>query len=77
MATFMSMGLAVVHFNDRLGQSFRGAALDALRDGKAAVRFLRANAEALKVDPTRTAGGDMAAMLGAAEVQVTIFPIDM
>ncbi len=73
------MGYAVVSLNYRLGNSMRAAALDALRDGKAAVRYLRANADALQIDATRfavwgnSAGGFIAAMLGVTGDQPTPF----
>ena len=56
-----------------------GAAVAAIQDGKAAVRFLRANAHAYHIDPDKvavwgdSAGGYMAAMLGATGDQRTVF----
>src|SRR5437868_15460624 len=55
------------------------AAVAAIQDGKAAVRFLRANAPAYHMDPGKravwgdSAGGYMAAMLGATGDQRTVF----
>jgi len=55
------------------------AAVPALQDGKAAVRFLRANAAKYHIDPNKfavwgnSAGGYMAAMLGATGDQPTVF----
>jgi len=60
-------GYAVVSFNYRLGTSFVNGALPATQDGKAAVRFLRANASKYGLDPNRfavwgnSAGGYLAA----------------
>ena len=65
--------------NYRLGSSMDTAAVAAVRDGKAAVRFLRANAPAYHIDPGKfavwgdSAGGYMAAMLGATGDQRTVF----
>jgi acetyl esterase/lipase len=79
VSALTGMGYAVVSLNYRLGGSMRSAALDALRDGKAAIRFLRANAKALRIDPDRfavwgnSAGGFMAAMLGVTGDQPTPF----
>jgi acetyl esterase/lipase len=72
-------GYAVVSLNYRLGFSMLTDALDAVRDAKAAVRFLRANAAMYALDPNRfavwgnSAGGYMAAMLGATGDQPTDF----
>jgi acetyl esterase/lipase len=44
VAVLVAKGYAVVSLNYRLGTSFVNGALPATQDGKAAVRFLRANA---------------------------------
>jgi acetyl esterase/lipase len=55
------------------------AAIAAIQDGKAAVRFLRASAATYHLDPGKfavwgdSAGGYMAAMLGATGDQPTVF----
>ena len=72
-------GYAVASLNYRLGSTMSAAATPALRDGKAAVRFLRANAGKYQLDPGKfalwgnSAGGYMAAMLGATGDQPTVF----
>jgi acetyl esterase/lipase len=74
-----SKGYAVAAINYRLGSSMGSAALAAIQDGKAAVRFLRANAGTYHIDPGKiavwgdSAGGYMAAMLGATGDQRTVF----
>lgn len=74
-----SKGYAVAAINYRLGSSMGMAAMAAIQDGKAAVRFLRANAGTYHVDPGKfavwgdSAGGYMAAMLGATGDQRTVF----
>jgi acetyl esterase/lipase len=72
-------GYAVAAINYRLGETMGQAAVAAVQDGKAAVRFLRANAAKYHVDPDKfaawgdSAGGYMAAMLGATGDQQTVF----
>jgi acetyl esterase/lipase len=72
-------GYAVASLNYRLGFSMYTDAVAAVQDGKAAVRFLRANAGKYGLDPGRiaawdnSAGGYMAAMLGVTGDQPTIF----
>jgi acetyl esterase/lipase len=62
-----------------LGSWMVTAAAPAIRDGKAAVRFLRANAAEYGLDPERiaiwgnSAGGYIGAMMGATGDQATIF----
>jgi acetyl esterase/lipase len=79
VAALVDKGYAVVSLNYRLGSSFVEDALPAVQDGKAAVRFLRANAGKYNLDPNRFAvwgnssGGYMAAILGATGDQPTIF----
>ncbi|MEO6995951.1 MAG: alpha/beta hydrolase [Lacunisphaera sp.] len=74
-----SAGYAVVSLNYRLGISLFTDAKAAVTDGKAAIRFLRANAQRYGLDPTRFAvwgnsmGGFMAAMLGVTGDQPTGF----
>jgi acetyl esterase/lipase len=74
-----SKGYAVAAINYRLGSSMAVAAVAAIQDGKAAVRFLRANAQAYHIDPDKlavwgdSAGGYMAAMLGVTGDQRTVF----
>jgi acetyl esterase/lipase len=78
-AVLVSRGYAVVSLNYRLTASFLEGALPGVQDGKAAVRFLRANAGKYNLDPNRfavwgnSAGGYMAAMIGATGDQPTIF----
>ena len=75
----MAKGYAVVSLNYRLGTSFVEGALPGIQDGKAAVRFLRANAGKYNLDANRfavwgnSAGGYMAAILGITGDQPTIF----
>lgn len=72
-------GYAVAAINYRLGPSMDADAVAAIQDGKAAVRFLRANAGPYHLDPRKfavwgnSAGGYMAAMLGATGDQRTVF----
>jgi acetyl esterase/lipase len=74
-----SKGYAVAAINYRLGPSMDMAAIAAIQDGKAAVRFLRANASTFHLDVSKfavwgnSAGGYMAAMLGATGDQRTVF----
>jgi acetyl esterase/lipase len=51
VAALVAKGYAAVSLNYRLGPSFVDGALPATRDGKAAVRFLRANASKYGLDP--------------------------
>jgi acetyl esterase/lipase len=75
-------GYAVASLNYRLGWMMLTDAAAAIRDGKAAVRFLRANSTRYGLDPGRfaawgnSAGGYMAAMLGATGDQPTTFDVD-
>jgi len=79
VTALVAKGYAVVSLNYSLGTSFAQAALPAIQDGKAAVRFLRANAGKYNLDPNRfavwgnSAGGYMAAVLGVTGDQSTIF----
>ncbi len=79
VAALSGAGYAVVSLNYRLGSSVVTAAKDAVSDGKAAIRFLRANAQKYGLDPTRFAvwgnsmGGYMAAMLGVTGDQPSEF----
>jgi acetyl esterase/lipase len=79
VAALTARGYAVASLNYRLGSWMVTAAAPAIRDGKAAVRFLRANAAKYGLDPERfavwgnSAGGYMAAMMGATGDQATIF----
>ncbi len=63
-------GYAVASLNYRLGMSTVTAAKSAIKDAKAAVRFLRANSSKYNIDPQRFAvwgnsmGGYLGAMLG-------------
>lgn len=72
-------GYAVVSLNYRLGISAITADKAAVQDGKAAVRFLRANAAEYNLDPAKfaawgnSAGGYMAAMLGVTGDQPTSY----
>lgn len=75
------MGFAVVSLNYRLGgASLPEAALKGVRDTKIAVRYLRANAGSLRIDPDRialwgnSAGGFNALMTGLTGDQET--PLD-
>jgi acetyl esterase/lipase len=78
-AVLVSRGYAVVSLNYRLSKSFLEGALPGVQDGKAAVRFLRANAGKYNLDPNRfavwgnSAGGYMAAIIGVTGDQPTIF----
>jgi len=79
VAALTAKGYAVVSLNYRLAASMPEGAVAAIQDGKAAVRFLRANAARYHLDPGKfavwgnSAGGYMAAMLGATGDQPTIF----
>jgi len=79
VAALVDKGYAVASLNYRLGSSFVEGALPGVQDGKAAVRFLRANASKYKLDPNRfavwgnSAGGYMAAILGVTGDQRTVF----
>ncbi len=79
VATLVAKGYAVVSLNYRLGTTFMDGVLPATQDGKAAVRFLRANAEKYNLDPNRfavwgnSAGGYMAAIIAVTGDQPTIF----
>jgi acetyl esterase/lipase len=79
VAALVAKGYTMVSLNYRLGTSFVNGALPATQDGKAAVRFLRANASKYGLDPNRfavwgnSAGGYMAAILGSTGDQPTIF----
>lgn len=74
-----SRGFAVASLNYRLGASPITAAVAAIKDCKAAVRFLRANAGNYNLDPDRFAvwgnsmGGYLAAMLGVTGDRRTTF----
>lgn len=80
-AALVARGYAVVSLNYRLdgAYSITVGADSAIQDGKAAVRFLRANAEKYGLDPNRfaawgnSAGGYVAAMLGVTGDQSTDF----
>ena len=79
VAALTAKGYAVASVNYRLGLIMLTDAHAALADGKAAVRFLRANAAAYGIDPDRfavwgnSAGGYMAAILGVSGDQNTVF----
>ncbi|HEX3359321.1 MAG TPA: alpha/beta hydrolase [Tepidisphaeraceae bacterium] len=79
VAGLVAKGYAVVSLNYRLATSFMNGVLPATQDGKAAVRFLRANAGKYNIDPNRfavwgnSAGGYMAAIIGVTGDQPTIF----
>ncbi len=79
VAALMAKGYAVVSLNYRLGPTMSDAALSAVRDGKAAVRFLRAHAGQYHLDAAKfavwgnSAGGYMAAVLGATGDQASVF----
>ena len=70
MVRFTDRGFVVVSIDYRCVQGNRF--LDNVRDVKAAIRFLRANAEAFSIDPSRialvgfAAGGHLAALAGLA-----------
>lgn len=78
-AALVAKGYAVASLNYRLAKSFMEGALPGVQDGKAAVRFLRANAGKYNLDPNRfavwgnSAGGYMAAIIGVTGDQPTIF----
>jgi acetyl esterase/lipase len=82
VAALTAKGYAVVSLNYRLtsraGDRY-AAMVAAVQDGKAAVRFLRANASTYSLDPEKfavwgnSAGGYIAAMLGVTGDQPTIF----
>ncbi len=78
-AALVARGYAVASLNYRLSKSFLEGALPGVQDGKAAVRFLRANAGKYNLDPNRfavwgnSAGGYMAAIIGVTGDQPTIF----
>ncbi|MCA1549933.1 alpha/beta hydrolase [Bradyrhizobium sp. BRP19] len=83
VAALTRKGYAVVSLNYRLvrrpGDAFVAFALPAVQDGKAAVRFLRANAEKYGLDPGKfavwgnSAGGFIAAMLAVTGDEPTVF----
>ncbi len=79
VAALTARGYAVASLNYRLGSWMVTAAAPAIRDGKAAVRFLRANAAKYGLDPElfavwgNSAGGYIGAMMGATGDQATIF----
>ena len=81
VAALTAKGYAVVSLNYRLDGKFSiFVGIDsAVQDAKAAVRFLRANADKYGLDPNRfavwgnSAGGYMAAMLGVTGDQPTDF----
>jgi acetyl esterase/lipase len=83
VAALIAKGYAVVSLNYRLlhepGTAFQVYALPAVQDGKAAVRYLRANAAKYNLDPNKfavwgnSAGGFIAAMLAVTGDQPTIF----
>jgi acetyl esterase/lipase len=83
VAALTRKGYSVVSLNYRLlrhpGHEFVAYALPAVQDGKAAVRFLRANAAKYGLDPEKfavwgnSAGGFMVAMLAVTGNQPTVF----
>jgi acetyl esterase/lipase len=83
VAALTRKGYAVASLNYRLvrgpGDKFAAYALPAVQDGKAAVRFLRANAAKYGLDPEKfavwgnSAGGFMAAMVAVTGDQPTVF----
>ena len=79
VAALTAKGYAVVSLNYRLGFTMFTGALSAVQDGKAAIRFLRANAAKYGLDSSKFAvwgnssGGYMAAILGVTGDQATIF----
>ena len=79
VSALVAKGYAVVSLNYRLASSFLDGVLPAAQDGKAAVRFLRANSSKYNLDPNRfavwgnSAGGYMAAIIGVTGDQSTIF----
>jgi acetyl esterase/lipase len=79
VALLTQRGYAVVSLNYRLGAFLLTDVGDAVRDAKAAVRFLRANASKYSLDPERFAawgnsmGGYLAAMVGSTGDQPSKF----
>lgn len=79
VAALVARGYAVASLNYRLGNWFDRAALPAVQDSKAAVRFLRANAGKYNLNPNQFAvwgnsvGGYMAAMIGVTGDQSSPF----
>jgi len=83
VAALTRKGYAVVSLNYRLlrhpGDAFVEYALPAVQDGKAALRFLRANAAKYGLDPEKfavwgnSAGGFIAAMLALTGHEPTVF----
>lgn len=82
VAALTRKGYAVVSLNYRLlrpGDAFADYALPAVQDGKAAVRFLRANATKYGLDPDKfamwgnSAGGFIAGMLAFTGHEPTVF----
>ncbi len=81
MDALTGMGYAVISLNYRLGGGTKRTdpIPNAVRDGKSAIRYLRANADALRIDPARiavwgnSAGGYMAAMIGVTGDQPSPF----
>ena len=83
VAALTRKGYSVVSINYRLlrkpGDKFAAYAIPAVQDGKAAVRFLRANAAKYGLDPEKfavwgnSAGGFIAAMLAVTGHQPTVF----
>ena len=83
VAALTGKGYSVVSLNYRLlrhpGDTFAAYALPAVQDGKAAVRFLRANAAKYGLDPEKfavwgnSAGGFMATMLAVTGHRPTVF----
>ena len=77
-----SQGYAVASVNYRLGMSPITAATSAIKDCKAAIRFLRKQSLKYKVDPKRIAvwgnsmGGYLAAMLGVTGDRLTSYDAD-
>lgn len=77
-----AQGYAVASLNYRLGMSPITAATSAIKDCKAAIRFLRKHSLQYKVDPTRIAvwgnsmGGYLAAMLGVTGDRLTSYDED-
>jgi acetyl esterase/lipase len=78
VADLLARGYAVASLDYRMEGPVRGAP-DAVRDGKAAVRFLRAAATRYHLDPDRfavwgnSAGAYMAVMMGMTGDQKTIY----
>jgi acetyl esterase/lipase len=83
VAALTRKGYAVVSLNYRLlrrpGDAFADYALPAVQDGKAALRFLRANAAKYGLDPEKfavwgnSAGGFIAAMMALTGHEPTVF----